>query len=225
MKMVPVVSAIMVMLLVALATCSLDPSVSALDNMTIAELDLDLLDLNLAARHIEEMGVGSPCASSEGAWFCMSSSFQRYASGQWSAALACAPGTVCQPEGLTYDLQSAFGIDPAAPATTTTVASSTCSAGRGTSESSSSKKTMTTTTDNADTATVTAATITTTAAETEACSGAEPTTCTTDSAEATGTASTGVPKKDSSAALRGGFGFFSWSLMCVGGLFLAAVMI
>lgn len=209
MKMVFVLAALATMLFAALATCSLDPSASAL----AGENPSTSADLDLAARHVDAMGVGSLCPGSEGAWFCMSSSFQRCASGQWSAALACAPGTVCQPEGLTYDMQSAFGgIDPAA----TVTSSSTCSAGAATDESSSSSSGEKTT---ETTGMAAAATTTTdTAAKTVSCSGAEPTTCTTGCAAGTAIASTSAPKKDSSDAPRSGVGFFLWGLVCAGSL-------
>lgn len=63
-----------------------------------------------AIRHVNEMVVGSSWANSEGAWYCMTNTFQRCASGKWSTVMDCAPGTVCKPEGLTYESQSAFGI-------------------------------------------------------------------------------------------------------------------
>lgn len=44
--------------------------------------------------------VGQMC-SPEGQWNCMTSSFQRCASGSWSIAFPCAAGTICQPFGLT----------------------------------------------------------------------------------------------------------------------------
>ncbi|CAM1506793.1 Fc.00g064340.m01.CDS01 [Cosmosporella sp. VM-42] len=43
---------------------------------------------------------GSSC-DSEGQWNCMTNSFQRCASGQWSAEMNCAEGTVCSPSGKT----------------------------------------------------------------------------------------------------------------------------
>lgn len=55
-----------------------------------------------------EMEVGSSCHGVEGEWNCMATTFQRCASGQWSVALDTAYGTVCEPEGLTYDFQPAF---------------------------------------------------------------------------------------------------------------------
>ncbi|CAN8102815.1 unnamed protein product [Discula destructiva] len=42
---------------------------------------------------------GTPCGD-EGDWFCMTSTWQRCASGQWSAVFAVAPGTQCAPLGL-----------------------------------------------------------------------------------------------------------------------------
>ncbi|EHK17484.1 uncharacterized protein TRIVIDRAFT_43445 [Trichoderma virens Gv29-8] len=43
---------------------------------------------------------GGMC-SPEGQWNCMTTSWQRCASGMWSAAVPCATGTICQPFGLT----------------------------------------------------------------------------------------------------------------------------
>lgn len=54
------------------------------------------------------MRVGSSCPSLESEWNCLTTSFQRCASGQWSAVLDTAYGTVCEPEGFTYDFQPAF---------------------------------------------------------------------------------------------------------------------
>lgn len=47
----------------------------------------------LAARG--EMAVGSDCSNSEGEWNCMTKSFQRCASGQWSVVMDTANGTIC----------------------------------------------------------------------------------------------------------------------------------
>ncbi|EHK49951.1 uncharacterized protein TrAtP1_007818 [Trichoderma atroviride] len=44
--------------------------------------------------------IGQMC-SPEGQWNCMTTSFQRCASGSWSIAFPCAAGTICQPFGLT----------------------------------------------------------------------------------------------------------------------------
>ncbi|RFU73480.1 hypothetical protein TARUN_8765 [Trichoderma arundinaceum] len=43
---------------------------------------------------------GEMC-SPEGQWNCMTTSWQRCASGTWSAVIPCAVGTICQPSGLT----------------------------------------------------------------------------------------------------------------------------
>jgi hypothetical protein len=43
--------------------------------------------------------IGQMC-SPEGQWNCMTTSFQRCASGMWSIVIPCAVGTVCQPFGL-----------------------------------------------------------------------------------------------------------------------------
>lgn len=55
-----------------------------------------------------EMQVGSSCHGLEGEWYCMTTTFQRCASGQWSPVLSTAYGTVCEPEGFTYGFQPAF---------------------------------------------------------------------------------------------------------------------
>ncbi|KAI1073880.1 hypothetical protein F5B20DRAFT_565747 [Whalleya microplaca] len=56
-----------------------------------------------------EMSVGSSCDGSEGQWNCITNTFQRCASGQWSVVMDCADGTICEPAGLTYEYQIAFG--------------------------------------------------------------------------------------------------------------------
>ncbi|QUC18778.1 uncharacterized protein UV8b_03019 [Ustilaginoidea virens] len=48
--------------------------------------------------------VGSSC-SPEGQWNCMTRSFQRCASGQWSAVMNCASGTICTPSGHTVEFR------------------------------------------------------------------------------------------------------------------------
>jgi hypothetical protein len=44
--------------------------------------------------------IGDMC-SPEGQWNCMTTSWQRCASGIWSIVVPCATGTICQPSGLT----------------------------------------------------------------------------------------------------------------------------
>ncbi|KAL7912043.1 hypothetical protein GGI35DRAFT_468410 [Trichoderma velutinum] len=44
--------------------------------------------------------MGEMC-SPEGQWNCMTTSWQRCASGMWSSVIPCAAGTICQPSGLT----------------------------------------------------------------------------------------------------------------------------
>lgn len=58
--------------------------------------------------NVHEMKVGSPCYGLEGEWNCMTTTFQRCASGQWSVVMGTAYGTVCEPVGFTYDFQPAF---------------------------------------------------------------------------------------------------------------------
>ncbi|KAK0636619.1 hypothetical protein B0T17DRAFT_613328 [Bombardia bombarda] len=50
---------------------------------------------------------GTPCPF-EGQWDCQTSSWQRCASGLWSAVVPCAQGTQCLPAGLTYDMKVAY---------------------------------------------------------------------------------------------------------------------
>lgn len=76
-----------------------------------------------------EMEVGSTCHGAEGEWNCMATTFQRCASGQWSVVLDTAYGTVCEPEGLTYDFQPAFASwYPSADTTQTIVCTATATA-------------------------------------------------------------------------------------------------
>ena len=57
---------------------------------------------------------GSSCSGSEGQWNCMTSSWQRCASGRWSVVMQCAAGTICTPAGLTND----FKVQASSPTTT-----------------------------------------------------------------------------------------------------------
>ncbi|KAI0160288.1 hypothetical protein GGR57DRAFT_414974 [Xylariaceae sp. FL1272] len=65
-----------------------------------------------------EMTPYSSCSGSEGQWNCMTDSFQRCGSGQWSVTQQCA-GTQCSPSGLTYEFHVDFanGYNGAAPPT------------------------------------------------------------------------------------------------------------
>lgn len=47
---------------------------------------------------------GTACTA-EGEWNCLTTCWQRCASGRWSDTMALAPGTVCMPAGLSYDMQ------------------------------------------------------------------------------------------------------------------------
>ncbi|KAI1259264.1 hypothetical protein F5Y18DRAFT_410253 [Xylariaceae sp. FL1019] len=66
-----------------------------------------------------EMTPYSSCSGSEGQWNCMTDSFQRCGSGQWSVTQQCAAGTQCSPSGLTYEFHVDFanGYNGAAPPT------------------------------------------------------------------------------------------------------------
>ncbi|GAW20668.1 hypothetical protein ANO14919_101760 [Xylariales sp. No.14919] len=78
---------------------------------------------NLTRR--QEMSAGSSCDGSEGQWNCMTSSFQRCGSGQWSEVQQCALGTKCSPSGLTYEFHVDFadGYLGAAPTSGASVGS------------------------------------------------------------------------------------------------------
>lgn len=79
----------------------------------------------LVHRQIGPQAHGSSCVD-EGAWFSMSTNFQRCASGEWSIVQDCAPGTQCEPLGITHNAsQPAFGIYDGNGGTTTTDASTT----------------------------------------------------------------------------------------------------
>lgn len=89
-------------------------------------LDSNNITETLVHRQVDPMAYGSPC-SDEGAWFCMSTTFQRCASGQWTMAQDCSPGTQCEPLGLTYNAsQPAFGVyDGSSSSSTVTTDAST----------------------------------------------------------------------------------------------------
>ncbi|OTA69365.1 hypothetical protein K449DRAFT_384296 [Hypoxylon sp. EC38] len=66
-----------------------------------------------------QMTAGTSC-DSEGQWNCLTNQWQRCASGQWSAVMDCAAGTICTPSGLTNDFFVSFANGAAggsAPAT------------------------------------------------------------------------------------------------------------
>jgi hypothetical protein len=73
-----------------------------------------------------DMTAGSSC-SEEGQWYCMGTSWQRCAAGQWSVTMQCAEGTQCTPSGLSYDfaVEESDGIGTATSGTSTAIASST----------------------------------------------------------------------------------------------------
>lgn len=71
----------------ALATGT-SPSLLILEHGT--STPASLLDTRAA-----EMPIGSPCYASEGEWNCLTTSFQRCASGQWSEITDTADGTIC----------------------------------------------------------------------------------------------------------------------------------
>lgn len=51
--------------------------------------------------------VGSSC-DSEGQWNCMTDSWQRCASGEWSKVVDCADGTRCEPSGQSMEFRIRF---------------------------------------------------------------------------------------------------------------------
>lgn len=88
--------------------------------------DADIAPLAIRGNGME---VGSACHGLEGEWNCMTTAFQRCASGQWSMVLDTAYGTVCEPEGFTYDFQPAFaGWFPPADTTKTFLCIATATA-------------------------------------------------------------------------------------------------
>ncbi|KAI1117886.1 hypothetical protein F5Y14DRAFT_402317 [Nemania sp. NC0429] len=84
-----------ILLLTLIATLLYTPTAAATDNTH-------------STRQWQEITAGSSCDGSEGLWNCMTSSFQRCASGQWSEVRQCAPSTRCSPIGLTYDFRVDF---------------------------------------------------------------------------------------------------------------------
>ncbi|KAL6904415.1 hypothetical protein GGI43DRAFT_319558 [Trichoderma evansii] len=75
--------------------------------LTFSELDLEGVSLLSPTEPQNDtyppalvQPIGQMC-SPEGQWNCMTTSYQRCASGMWSIAFPCAVGTICQPFGLT----------------------------------------------------------------------------------------------------------------------------
>lgn len=69
---------------------------------------LDLSSLSLVANSVganatAPWAAGSVCTD-EGEWNCLTTCWQRCASGVWSDTMALAEGTVCAPVGLSYDM-------------------------------------------------------------------------------------------------------------------------
>lgn len=64
--------------------------------------DLTVLTPQIHHIHSRDQAIDSSC-SEEGQWNCMTTSFQRCASGRWSAVMQCARGTRCSPAGLTTE--------------------------------------------------------------------------------------------------------------------------
>lgn len=80
------------------ATSTVVPTVvttsAFLSPLTLENGKFDMSSL-LTIRGGHEMAVGSSCSTSEGEWNCMTTSFQRCASGQWSVVMNTADGTIC----------------------------------------------------------------------------------------------------------------------------------
>lgn len=198
-------------------------------------------------RRLSQMIVGSTCAGEEGAWYCMTNTFQRCASGEWSAVMACAPGTVCEPEGLTYASQPAFGIGSSDTTTTSSSSSSSSSFSVSTSAVDATSRTTTTITTTttgttmtttaiassavASTRTSTTVTVTTSVRTTTATTTA----ITTATATATGEASAGSSgaagpsaggnKDDSSDAVNIGGGVTWWKLLAIAAVGLGSTVV
>lgn len=71
-----------------------EPSLELISRTPAANAD------NSSAPRLGHHPIGDVC-SPEGQWNCMTTSWQRCASGMWSAVVPCATGTICQPFGLT----------------------------------------------------------------------------------------------------------------------------
>ncbi|PNY25396.1 Uncharacterized protein TCAP_04667 [Tolypocladium capitatum] len=88
-----------------LSTMVLLPSILVLQawaQTTLSSASSTISSTNDLVRRAQAQG--SEC-SSEGQWNCMTSSWQRCASGRWSVITACAAGTRCTPSGLTNDFR------------------------------------------------------------------------------------------------------------------------
>lgn len=110
--MIKAVFGILLLPFVALAILlTTPPSSSSTHQLTnLFIFDTNNITSPLTHRQVDTQAPGSSCAD-EGAWFCMSTNFQRCASGEWSIVQSCASGTQCEPLGLTHNAsQPAFGI-------------------------------------------------------------------------------------------------------------------
>ncbi|KAJ0115443.1 hypothetical protein J7T55_012723 [Diaporthe amygdali] len=109
----------MMLLMVLLSTIAVVASLglpatnAAMSSSSPYPFPLEQIDANTASPNSitvrgNEMKVGSPCHGVEGQWYCMTQTFQRCASGQWSVVMDTSWGTVCEPAGFSYDFQPAF---------------------------------------------------------------------------------------------------------------------
>lgn len=146
------VSPTMMILIVLLSAISMAASSGlaatkpASPNAPHASLLLDLGGTNItdtAPLVLRQAGTEafSPCGGLEGEWNCMTTTFQRCASGQWSVVLDTAYGTVCEPEGLSYDFQPAFASWFSQTDTTQTVVCTVTAAAAATATSGSTDAT------------------------------------------------------------------------------------
>lgn len=100
-------------------TSPIPPPLSTLDTTDQSGVN-DVPNMNeTAVIEKRQMSAGTSC-DSEGQWNCLTNQWQRCASGQWSAVMDCAAGTICTPSGLTNDFFVSFANGAAggpAPAT------------------------------------------------------------------------------------------------------------
>ncbi|KAL1889258.1 hypothetical protein Sste5346_009012 [Sporothrix stenoceras] len=71
--------------------------------LRLSHSSLSLVDASVGANATAPWTAGSVCTE-EGEWNCLTTCWQRCASGVWSDTMALAEGTVCAPVGLSYDI-------------------------------------------------------------------------------------------------------------------------
>jgi hypothetical protein len=109
-RRVGVLSILLLLLLsFSLEVLATAPNLHATDaDVPISQLISPEVDGAPALVRRQALSEGSSCAGSEGQWNCMTNSFQRCGSGQWSAVQQCALGTRCTPAGHTYEFHVDF---------------------------------------------------------------------------------------------------------------------